>query len=93
MLVAELGIVTEVKPLPEKVLYAMLLTESDMTTEDKRVHPLKTSPSKSVTEFGIMTEDKLVHSEKAPLLMRVTELGILNTQQKRPLLFFSRKPG
>ncbi len=73
MLVTELGMVTDVKPLQRKNAQSpMLVTEFGMVTE---VKPLFWNASEPmlVTEFGMVTEVKPLQPSNANVPMLVTE--------------------
>ena len=78
MLVTELGIVMEVRPVhPAKELLPMLVTELGMVMEVRLVQLQKAQLPMLVTELGMDMEVSPLQKEKASLPMLVTELGMI----------------
>lgn len=59
MLVTELGIVIDIRELPQKAPLPIFVTELGMSTEVKLVQAEKAEPGIVLTELGMLTEAKL----------------------------------
>lgn len=74
--VTELGMVTDVKPVPWKACCPMLVKEFGRSIDVRCQQSWKVHSPIVVTEFGMVTVERFEHPLKAPLMV-VTEFGIV----------------
>ena len=87
ILVTELGIVTEVRPVqPLKAYCPILVTEFGIVIEERLEQSWKVASSILVKEFEIVTEVRPLQPRKAETPILVTELGIV--REVRPEQFW-----